>query len=40
MSGSGTSYFGLCRHAQHARRIARHLSTRGVGRIYAVRSCC
>ena len=25
MSGSGTSYFGLCRHARHARRLAAYL---------------
>ncbi len=39
MSGSGTSYFGLCRHARQARRVARQLEARGVGRVYAVRSC-
>jgi 4-diphosphocytidyl-2-C-methyl-D-erythritol kinase len=39
MSGSGTSCFALCRNARHARRIARQLSVRGVGRVYAVRSC-
>jgi 4-diphosphocytidyl-2-C-methyl-D-erythritol kinase len=39
MSGSGTSYFALCRNARHARRIAGQLSARGVGRVYAVRSC-
>jgi len=36
MSGSGTSYFGLCRHARHARRVAARLRTRGVGQCYAV----
>ncbi|HVC96648.1 MAG TPA: 4-(cytidine 5'-diphospho)-2-C-methyl-D-erythritol kinase [Pirellulales bacterium] len=36
MSGSGTSYFGLCRHARQARRVAACLRTRGVGRCYAV----
>jgi len=40
MSGSGSSYFGLCRHAAHARRIARRLEARGAGRVFAVRSCC
>ena len=25
MSGSGTAYFGLCRHGRHARRVARRL---------------
>lgn len=39
MSGSGTSYFGLCRSARHARRIARILEARGVGQVYAVRNC-
>jgi 4-diphosphocytidyl-2-C-methyl-D-erythritol kinase len=36
MSGSGTSYFGLCRHARHARRLAVRLRARGVGQCYAV----
>lgn len=39
MSGSGTSYFGLCRHARHARRSARRLEAHGVGAVFAVRSC-
>jgi 4-diphosphocytidyl-2-C-methyl-D-erythritol kinase len=39
MSGSGTSYFGLCRHARHARRCARRLETRGLGVVFAVQSC-
>jgi 4-diphosphocytidyl-2-C-methyl-D-erythritol kinase len=39
MSGSGTSYFGLCRSARQARRIARFLEARGVGQVYAVRNC-
>jgi 4-diphosphocytidyl-2-C-methyl-D-erythritol kinase len=39
MSGSGTSYFGLCRHARHARRCARRLETRGLGAVFVVRSC-
>jgi 4-diphosphocytidyl-2-C-methyl-D-erythritol kinase len=39
MSGSGTSYFGLCRHARHARRSARRLEANGVGSVFAVRSC-
>ncbi len=37
MSGSGTSYFAICRHASHARRVAGQLRSRGVGRVYAVR---
>ncbi|HWB11495.1 MAG TPA: 4-(cytidine 5'-diphospho)-2-C-methyl-D-erythritol kinase [Pirellulales bacterium] len=40
MSGSGTSYFGLCRHARHARRLAALLRARGVGRVYAVQGTC
>ncbi|OYV82173.1 MAG: hypothetical protein B7Z73_17310, partial [Planctomycetia bacterium 21-64-5] len=40
MSGSGTSYFGLCRHARHARRLAAMLRARGVGRVYAVQGTC
>lgn len=39
MSGSGSSYFGLCRSALHARHIAARLRGLGVGRVYAVRSC-
>jgi 4-diphosphocytidyl-2-C-methyl-D-erythritol kinase len=39
MSGSGTSYFGLCRHARHARRCARRLRSNGRGVVFAVRSC-
>jgi 4-diphosphocytidyl-2-C-methyl-D-erythritol kinase len=39
MSGSGTSYFGLCRHARHARRNARRLEACGVGSAFAVQSC-
>ena len=37
MSGSGTCYFGLCRHARHARRIARRLQANGIGIAFAVR---
>jgi 4-diphosphocytidyl-2-C-methyl-D-erythritol kinase len=38
MSGSGTSYFGICRNAGHARRAARRLRSRGFQRVFAVRS--
>ncbi len=31
MSGSGTSYFGICRHARHARRVAARLRSEKVG---------
>ncbi|MEN6457632.1 MAG: 4-(cytidine 5'-diphospho)-2-C-methyl-D-erythritol kinase [Thermoguttaceae bacterium] len=39
MSGSGTSYFGLCRHARHARRSARRLRAMGLGAVFAARGC-
>ena len=35
MSGSGSAYFGICRHARHARRVARRLHARGLGHVYA-----
>jgi 4-diphosphocytidyl-2-C-methyl-D-erythritol kinase len=38
MSGSGTAYFGICRHARHARRVARCLQARNVGHVYPVSS--
>ncbi|NUQ66638.1 MAG: 4-(cytidine 5'-diphospho)-2-C-methyl-D-erythritol kinase [Pirellulales bacterium] len=37
MSGSGSCYFGICRHARHARRVAKRLEANGVGIAYAVR---
>ncbi len=39
MSGSGTSYFGLCRHARQARRSARRLEAYSLGSVFALRSC-
>lgn len=39
MSGSGTAYFGLCRHARHAQCAARRLRARNIGNAIAVRSC-
>jgi len=39
LSGSGSAYFGVCRHAQHARRIAGILRTRHLGLVFATRSC-
>jgi 4-diphosphocytidyl-2-C-methyl-D-erythritol kinase len=39
LSGSGSAYFGLCRHRQHAHRLASVLKNRGVGLVYALRSC-
>lgn len=38
MSGSGTSYFGLCEHARHARRLAARLRNRGIAQVQAVAS--
>jgi 4-diphosphocytidyl-2-C-methyl-D-erythritol kinase len=34
MSGSGTSYFGICRHTRHARRVAAQLDSRGLGTVF------
>jgi 4-diphosphocytidyl-2-C-methyl-D-erythritol kinase len=39
MSGSGSSYFGVYRHARHARRSARRLYAKGLGAVFAVKSC-
>ncbi|NQT15777.1 MAG: 4-(cytidine 5'-diphospho)-2-C-methyl-D-erythritol kinase [Planctomycetes bacterium] len=39
MTGSGTCYFGLCRHARHARRVARRLEAREIGVAFAVQGC-
>lgn len=39
LTGSGSAYFGLCRHAQHARRLANILRSRELGLVYATRSC-
>jgi 4-diphosphocytidyl-2-C-methyl-D-erythritol kinase len=38
MSGSGTSWFALCRSARHARHVAGALAGRGLGRVWAVQS--
>jgi 4-diphosphocytidyl-2-C-methyl-D-erythritol kinase len=40
MSGSGSSYFGLCQTARQARRIAARLRARGAGSVYAAASAC
>jgi len=37
MTGSGSCYFGLCRHARHARRVARRLQAQGIGVAFPVR---
>jgi 4-diphosphocytidyl-2-C-methyl-D-erythritol kinase len=34
MSGSGSSYFGLCRSARHARRVAARLRSRKIGIVF------
>jgi len=39
LTGSGTAYFGICRHARHARRVARRLHATGLGTVVAVHSC-
>lgn len=39
LSGSGSAYFGVCRHAQQARRLATILRTWQLGIVYATRSC-
>ncbi len=39
LSGSGSAYFGVCRHAQHAQRLAAFLRTRQLGLVYATSSC-
>jgi 4-diphosphocytidyl-2-C-methyl-D-erythritol kinase len=39
LSGSGTAYFGVCRHARHANRLASILRTRQLGLVFATRSC-
>lgn len=38
MSGSGTSYFGVCRNARHARRVAGRLRARGLGIVHVART--
>ncbi len=39
LTGSGSAYFALCRHARHARRIACRLHATGLGTVVAVHSC-
>ena len=39
LSGSGTAYFGICRHAHHARRLATILRSRQLGLVYVTHSC-
>jgi 4-diphosphocytidyl-2-C-methyl-D-erythritol kinase len=35
MSGSGSSYFGVARHARHAQRVASRLRARQIGTVFA-----
>jgi 4-diphosphocytidyl-2-C-methyl-D-erythritol kinase len=35
MSGSGSSYFGIARHARHAKRVASRLRARQIGTVFA-----
>lgn len=39
MSGSGTSYFGLCRNRLQAQQLASRLRAARVGQVFAVQSC-
>ena len=39
MSGSGTSYFGLCHNSQQARQLAGRLRSTHPGQVFAVQSC-
>ncbi len=34
MTGSGSSYFGFCRHLRHARRVANQLRSRRLGEVF------
>lgn len=38
MSGSGSSYFGICRNALHARQVGRRLNAGGLGFVYVTRT--
>jgi 4-diphosphocytidyl-2-C-methyl-D-erythritol kinase len=38
MSGSGSSYFGICRSASHARHVARRLQSGGLGYVVSART--
>jgi 4-diphosphocytidyl-2-C-methyl-D-erythritol kinase len=38
LSGSGSAYFGVCRHAQHARRLATILRKQQLGLVYVTHS--
>jgi 4-diphosphocytidyl-2-C-methyl-D-erythritol kinase len=38
MSGSGTAYFGVCRHARHARRLTQQLRAADLGAVFSATS--
>lgn len=38
MSGSGSSYFAVCRNARHARRLAKYTRAAGYGLVFALRT--
>jgi 4-diphosphocytidyl-2-C-methyl-D-erythritol kinase len=40
MSGSGSAWYGICRHAGQARRLASRLRAMRAGSVFAVQSCC
>jgi 4-diphosphocytidyl-2-C-methyl-D-erythritol kinase len=39
MSGSGTSFYGICRHMRHARRVARRLRAMRLGQVLIASAC-
>jgi 4-diphosphocytidyl-2-C-methyl-D-erythritol kinase len=39
LTGSGSAYFGVCRHAPEARRLASILKSRRLGQVFVSRSC-
>lgn len=39
LTGSGSAYFGVCRHAQEARRLASILKSRRLGQVFVTQSC-
>jgi 4-diphosphocytidyl-2-C-methyl-D-erythritol kinase len=38
MSGSGTSYFGICTQRKHARTVAARLNATRIGSVFTVES--
>lgn len=39
LTGSGSAYFGICRHAGEARRLASIIKSRQLGLVFVTRSC-